>query len=145
MVFQVPGRLCLLGAGVLGDCLGSLRDSVLGEFTRQEKSDSGLDFTGSDGGPLVIVSKSACLSSNTLEEIIDERVHDAHGFGRNSSVRVDLLEDLVDVDGVGFLPSCLLLSLLISLGDSFCSLSSGFGGFSRGLWWHVGCVEVQMN
>ena len=30
----------LLGASVLGDCLGSLRDGVLGELTWQEEPDS---------------------------------------------------------------------------------------------------------
>ena len=39
----------LLGAGVLGDSLSSLRDSVLGQLTGQEEPDSGLDLPGSDG------------------------------------------------------------------------------------------------
>ena len=34
----------LLGAGVLGDGLGSLRNGVLGKLTRKEKTDSGLDL-----------------------------------------------------------------------------------------------------
>ena len=36
----------LLGAGVLGDGLGALRDGVLGELTREEEPDSGLDLAG---------------------------------------------------------------------------------------------------
>ena len=39
---------CLLAAGVLGDSLGTLRDSVLGQLTGQEKTDSGLDFSAGD-------------------------------------------------------------------------------------------------
>ena len=62
----------LLGAGVLGDSLGSLGDGVLGELTGEEEPDGGLDLTGGDGGPLVVVSQTAGLSSDSLEEIVDE-------------------------------------------------------------------------
>ena len=48
----------LLGAGVLGDGLGALRDGVLGQLTGQEEPDSGLDLPGGDGGSLVVVCKS---------------------------------------------------------------------------------------
>ena len=127
---------CLLGAGVLGDSLGALRDGVLGELTREEEPDSGLDLAGGDGGPLVVVSQTAGLSSDSLKEIVDERVHDAHGLGGDTSVGVDLLQHLVDVDGIRFLPSQLLL-LLITLGDGLGSLSRLLGSFSRNFWWHV--------
>jgi hypothetical protein len=58
----------LLGIGVLGDSLGSLRDSVLGQLSGEEETDSSLDFTRSDGGPLVVVSKAGSLSSNALKD-----------------------------------------------------------------------------
>ena len=61
-LFQV--RSNLLGAGVLGDGLGALRDGVLGQFTGEEEPDSSLHFTGGDSGPLVVVSKTAGLSSD---------------------------------------------------------------------------------
>ena len=96
LLFPMKQGNNLLGAGVLGDSLGALRDGVLGELTREEKPDSSLDLTGGDGGPLVVVSKSAGLSGDSLEQIVDERVHDAHGLGGDSSVRVDLLQHLVD-------------------------------------------------
>lgn len=38
-----------LAAGVLGDSLGAFRDSVLGQFTGQEKTDCSLDFSAGDG------------------------------------------------------------------------------------------------
>ena len=41
---------CLLGAGVLGDSLGSLRDGVLGQLSGQDQTDGGLDFPAGDGG-----------------------------------------------------------------------------------------------
>lgn len=44
-------------ATYLRDRLGTLRDSVLREFTREDKSDRGLDFTGGDGGFLGISSE----------------------------------------------------------------------------------------
>ena len=119
----------LLGAGVLGDSLGSLRDGVLGKLTWQEEPDSGLDFTGGDGGPLVVVGELACLSSDALKEVIDKGVHDAHGLGGDTGVGVNLLKDLVDVDSIRFLPFLVLL-LLISLGDGFGGLASSLGSFS---------------
>ena len=102
----------LLGAGVLGDGLGSFRDGVLSQLSGEEESDSRLDLPGGDGGPLVVVGKAGGLSGDSFEDVIDERVHDAHGLGRDASVRVDLLQHLVDVDGIGFLS--LLLLFLVS-------------------------------
>ena len=102
---------------------------MLAKLTGQEEPDSSLDFPGGDGGPLVVVSESACLSGDALKEVVDEGVHDAHGFGRDTSVGVHLLEDLVDVDGIGFLPFLVPL-LLVSLGDGLGSLASSLGSFS---------------
>ena len=62
----------LLGAGVLGDSLGSLRDGVLGKLTGEEETDSSLDFARGDGGPLVVVGKTAGLGSNALKDVIDK-------------------------------------------------------------------------
>jgi len=117
--------LKLFGAGVLGDSFGSLRDGVFGELTRKEKSDGSLDLTGCDGGSLVVVSKTAGFGGNPLEQVVDERVHDAHGLGRDASVGVNLLQHLVDIDGVGLLSSQLFLLLVATFADSF----SGFARF----------------
>ena len=105
-----PGEFCfgqvssLLGAGVLGDSLGSLRHGVLGQLSGQEKTDSSLDFSGGDGAPSVVVSQTGSFSSDALEDVVDKGVHDGHGLGADSSVRVHLLQDFVDVDGVGLPP-----------------------------------------
>ena len=119
----------LLGRGVLGDGLGALRDGVLGQLTGQEQPHGGLDFPGGDGGSLVVVGKTGGFGSDTLKDVVDERVHDGHSLGADTSVGVDLLEDLVDVDGVRFLP---LLAFLfaITLGDGLGSLACLFRGFS---------------
>lgn len=119
----------LLGAGVLGDSLGALRDGVLGQLSGKEETDSSLDLSGGDGGPLVVVGKAAGLSSNALKDVIDKGVHDAHGLGGDTSVRVHLLEDLVDVDGVGLLSPAVLL-LAISLGDLLGGLTGLLDGLS---------------
>ena len=129
-MFVASSKCNLLGAGVLGDGLGSLRDGVLGQLSGQEETDGGLDLARGDGGPLVVVSQFAGLGSDSLKEIVDERVHDAHGLGGDTSVGVDLLQHLVDVDGVGLLPLVPLL-LLVALDDGLGGLAGLLGSFSR--------------
>ena len=90
----------LLGAGVLGDSLGAFRDGVFGQFTGEEEPNSSLDLPGGDGVPLVVVGQTGSLSSNTFKDIVDKGVHDAHGLRGDTSVWVDLFQDLVDVDGI---------------------------------------------
>ena len=93
----------LFAAGILGDSLGTLRHSMFGQLSREVKSDSSLDFPAGDGVLLVVVSQFGGLSGNSFKDIINKRVHDAHGLGGDTSVGVDLLEDLVDVDRVALL------------------------------------------
>ena len=123
MVSQVSN---LLGRGVLGDGLGALRDGVLGQLSGEEETDSGLDLPGSDGGATVVVGKTASLSSNALEDVVHERVHDGHGLGGDTGVGVHLLQDFVDVDGVGFFP--FPLPLLVA-GANGLSLAGFLGAF----------------
>ena len=119
---------------------------MLGKLSRQEEPHRGLDLTRGDGGPFVVVGKAAGLSSNALKEVIDKGVHDAHGLGGDTGVWVHLLENLVDVDGVGLLPLSLLL--LVSLGDGL-SLARLGSSLSGGLGWHgdgsVGTVELILE
>lgn len=110
----------LLGAGVFGYGLGSLRHGVLGKLTGQKKTHCSLNLPGGDGGTLVVVSQTARLSSDALEDVVHEGVHDAHGLGGDAGVGMDLLQDLIHVDGIAFLP-CLSAFLA-----SFC------GGLGRG-------------
>ena len=130
----------LFGAGVLGDSLGSLRDGVFGQLTGQEEPDSGLDLSAGDGGTPVVVGEAGGLSSNALEDVVDKGVHDAHGLAGDSSVRVDLLEDLVDVDGVGFPPPPLLL--LVPGTGGLCLAGGLLGSLGRcGFGWHSVCLQ----
>ena len=94
---------CKNGAGVLGYSFFSLRHGVLGQFSGEEQTDSGLDLSGGDGASPVVMCQSACLSGDTLEDVIHEGVHDGHSLAGYTSVWANLLEDLVDVDGAGLL------------------------------------------
>ena len=102
---------------------------MLGQLSGKEEPDSRLDLPGSDGRPLVVVGETGGLSGDSFEDVVDERVHDAHGLGRDSGVRVDLLQHLVDVDGVRFLSLLLLFLVSGSTGGlSLTRLLRAFGG-----------------
>ena len=133
----------LLGAGVLGDGLGTFRDGVFGQFSGEEEPDGGLDFPGGDGGPLVVVGQFGSLGSDTLEEIVDERVHDAHGLGGDTGIGVHLLQHLVDVDGIRFLT--LGLAFLSASNNGLGGLAGFLGSFSRGLGGHVDSLVVTVE
>ena len=100
---------------------------MLGKLTREHKTNSGLDLARAQGGLLVVGRELSSLSSNALEDVVDEGVHDGHSLLADSSVRVHLLEDLVDVRGVGL--DALLGSLLLVAGCLLGGLGGGlFGG-----------------
>ena len=105
----------LLGALVLGDGLGSLGDGVLGELTRKDETHRGLDLAGGHGDLLVVLAETSCFTGDASEGVADEGVEDGHGSLGDSGVRVDLLEDAVDVDVVGF-PG--LATVLLAFGSS---------------------------
>ena len=90
-----------LSRGELGHGLGSLGHGVLGQLSGQDQTNGGLDLSGGDGGLLVVQGQTRRLGGDLVEHVVDERVHDGHGLGRDSSVGVDLLQHLVDVDLVG--------------------------------------------
>jgi hypothetical protein len=127
----------LLGGSVLGDGFGALGNGVLGQFSGEEKANSGLNLPGSDGGALVVVRQAACLGGDALEDVVDKAVHDGHGLAGDSGIGMNLLEDLVDVDAVGFLP--LLLLFLVSLGDVLLGLAGLLGSLSASLGSHDTC------
>ena len=104
---------------------------MLGEFTWEEKTDGGLDLAGGEGVLLVVANEAGALSGNLLEDVVDERVHDAHGTLGDTGLGVHLLEDAVDVDSEGF--GSLLLGgfLLDSASDSFGGRSFAGGTFGH--------------
>ncbi|POS82378.1 histone 2A, partial [Erysiphe pulchra] len=126
----------LLGAGVLGDGLGTLADGVLGQLAGQEKPDGGLDLPRRDGRPLVVVGQAGRFGGDTLEYVVDEAVHDGHRLAGDAGVGVDLLQHLVDVDRVALLPPALLL--LVALGDVLLGLAGLLHRFTAGFRRHLG-------
>ena len=67
------------------------------------------------------MGKAGSFGGDALKDVVDERVHDAHGFAGDTSVRVNLLQHLVDVDSVAFLS--LSPSLLLSISGGLCLTS----------------------
>jgi len=80
-------RLC---RGELGDGLGALRHSVLGQFSWEDEADSSLNLARSHCRLFVVASQLGGLSGNLLENIVDEGVQDGHGLGADSGVWVHL-------------------------------------------------------
>ena len=76
------------------------------------------------------MSQTRGLSGDALEDVVHERVHDRHGFRRDSSVGMNLLEHTVDVHRVGLLAG--LSSLLVSGTADFLALGGLLG--SLGGW-----------
>jgi len=112
---------------------------VFGQFARKEETHSCLNFPRGDGGPLVVVGQTAALRSDALKKVVHEGVHDGHGLGGDSSVGMDLLQNLVDVDSVGLLP-LVLAFLVVALGNVLLGFPRLLGCLSTGLWWHGDCL-----
>jgi len=89
---------------------------VLGEFSRQQETNRSLNLATRDGRTAIVVGKLRGFIGNPLKDVVDKRVHDAHGLAGDSGVWMDLLEDFVDVDGIRLLP------LLVALGSVFSAL-----------------------
>jgi len=113
---------CLLGAGVFGDGFRAFADGMLCQLTGQEKTDGGLDLSGGDRRSAVVVSQTTSFGGDSLEDVVNERVHYAHCFARDAGVGMYLLQDLVNVDAVALPPP--LPSLLVSTARGL-SLASG--------------------
>ena len=125
----------LLGGGVLGHSLGALRHGVLGQLSGEEETDSSLDLSAGDGGTTVVVGKTAGLSCDALKDVVDKAVHDRHSLGGDTSVRVHLLQHLVDVDSIAFLPPP--LPLLVPGPHGFRLGRGLLGSLRCRLGWHV--------
>lgn len=64
---------------------------MLGQLSGQQQAHGCLDLPRGDGGALVIVRQARRLTRDTLKDVVDEGVHDAHGLGGDAGVGVDLL------------------------------------------------------
>ena len=91
-----------LRGGELGDGLGAFGDGVLGEFTREDQSDRGLDLAGRDRRLLVVAASlaasAAIFSKMSLmnEFMMDIALEEMPVSG------CTCFKHLVDVDLVGF-------------------------------------------
>ncbi|KAK1328825.1 hypothetical protein QTO34_010994 [Cnephaeus nilssonii] len=70
--------------------------NVLGQLAGQQQAHGRLDLARGYGRALVVMRQARRLSREALKNVIDKRVHDTHGLGGDASVRVHLLEHLVD-------------------------------------------------
>ena len=101
-----------------GDSLCALGHGVLGKLAREHKSHTRLHLAGGQSGFLVVAGQAACLDTQALEHVLDERVHDGHSALGDAGIGVHLLQHLKDVGGVA-------LDALLLPGDG-----SGLSGFS---------------
>ena len=63
---------------------------MLGQLPGQQQPHCGLHLPAGDGGALVVLRQARRLRGDALEQVVHERVHDAHGFARDAGVGVDL-------------------------------------------------------
>ena len=83
-------HLLILARLVLGDCLCSLGNGMLGKLPREDKTNSSLDLSRRDGTTFVVSSKLGSFSSDSLKDVVDERVQEGYGLVGDTSVWVDL-------------------------------------------------------
>jgi len=74
---------------------------VSGEFTGKEELNGSLDLSGAEGSSLVESNELGRFEGDSLEGIVNEGVHDVHGLLGDTNIRVDLLQDLEDIDSEG--------------------------------------------
>ena len=107
---------------------------MLGELAGENKTNGGLDLARGDGRLLVVAREPGRFLSELLEDVVDEAVHDPHGFAGDPDVRVHLLQHLEYVDLVRL--HALLVSLLLLLlarGGFLWDLLLGFCFLRRSL------------
>ncbi len=73
---------------------------MLGELAGENEADGSLDLSGRESGLLGVASELSALCDDLLEDVANEGVHDGHALLGDASLRVNLLEHLVDVRGV---------------------------------------------
>merc|ERR1711972_513852 len=117
---------------------------MLGQLTGEQEPDGSLDLPGSDGRFLVVVGQTGRLSCDPLKDVVDKGVHDGHGLGGDTSVGVDLLQHLVDVDGIRLLPLGLLLLVALLLSSSW-RLASLLGAFPRSFRSHLASEVCKLT
>ena len=134
--------MSLLGARVLGDGLGSLADGVLGELTGQKETDCRLDFATRDGRAAIVVGEARRFGGDALEDGVHEAVHDRHRLAADAGIGVNLLQHLVDVDGIA-LPSA-LSAFLVARSDGLRLAGGLLRSLRRWFRWHDCDLEIKL-
>lgn len=116
---------------------------MLGELAGQQQTDGRLDFAARYRRTSVVVSETRGFGSDAFEDIVHKAVHDRHSLAADARVGVDLLEHLVDVDGVA-LPSS-PLALLVSGAHCFRLAGGLFRSLAGWLRWHDSFVVVVVE
>ena len=106
---------------------------MLRQFSREQKSDRSLDFARRNRSSLVLMSKSRRFASDSLEDVVDKGVHDAHCSAWNSNIGMNLLQNSVDETTITFLSRSLSLHHLRSSLATFASFLRTF--LRRALSW----------
>ena len=86
---------------IFGDCFSSFRNGVSGEFSGEDQFNCGLNLSWWQGSSLVESDQLGSFSGDSVKGVVNERVHDVHGFLGDTNVGVNLLEDFIDIDGEG--------------------------------------------
>lgn len=71
---------------------------MLRQLSREHESHGGLNLTRRKSLLLVVSDQLNGLLSDSVKDIVNEGVHDTHGLLADSSVGVNLLQHLEDVD-----------------------------------------------
>ena len=125
----------LFGANVLGYVLRPFGECMFCQFTRQKQSHCSLNFPASDSGSFVVMRQPRSFGSNAFENVIDETVHDAHSFWTDACIRMDLLQNLINVNCIALLPFAIFFLSLLEI--FFCVLPAFFSSFTWHLWRHL--------
>ena len=88
---------------VLLHCFSAFRDSMLCEFSWKDEFARRLDVASRHGLFLAVLAETSSFRSNLLEGVVHKGIQDGHSFLGDSNLRVDLLQDFVDVDVEGFI------------------------------------------
>lgn len=75
---------------------------MLRELSGEHESNGGLDLSRGKGLLLVVSNELDGLLSDSVKDIVDERVHDPHGLLTDTGIGVDLLQHLENVDAEVF-------------------------------------------
>ena len=65
---------------VFGDGFSSFRNGMSSKFSGEDELDSRLDLSGRKSSSLVESDELGSLGGNSVEGVVDERVHDVHGL-----------------------------------------------------------------